>query len=113
MNGSGIDILLIEDNPSDVELVLRALKKNGVADNISILRDGEKALEYIFATGEYSRRNIHDLPRAIFLDLKLPKVDGLDVLQRIKSDHRTRTVPVIMMTSSQAEEEMVKSYDLG
>ncbi len=100
-----VEILLVEDNPADVELTLRALRKNNLANRVHVARDGEQALEYIFGTG--------DAPKLVILDLKLPKVDGLEVLRRIKADERTRVIPVVVMTSSQEERDVVESYRLG
>jgi two-component system response regulator len=108
-----IEILLVEDNPNDAELTLRALKKNKLANNIVHVSDGEEALDFIFARASYSERQIKDVPKVILLDLKLPKVDGLEVLKAIKSDQRTRTIPVVVLTSSQEEKDIVESYRLG
>lgn len=113
MNMSKKHILLVEDNPDDEALALRALKKSNVANEISIARDGVEALEYIFCEGEYRERDIHQLPVVILLDLKLPKVDGLEVLKRIKEHERTRRIPVVVMTSSSEEHDIVSSYDFG
>ncbi len=108
-----IEILLIEDNPNDAELALRALKKHGLANKLKLLQDGAEALEFIFATGGYADRDLNHRPKLILLDLKLPKVDGLEILRRIKADERTRTIPVVVMTSSQEELDIVESYRLG
>lgn len=108
-----VEILLVEDNPSDLKLALRALQKFHVANHIEVVRDGEQALEYIFGTGAYAGRNIEDAPRVILLDLKLPKIDGLEVLQRIKADKRTHNIPVVMLTSSKEQRDIVESYELG
>ncbi|MBI2359825.1 MAG: response regulator [Deltaproteobacteria bacterium] len=110
---SPIEILLVEDNPNDVELTLHALQENNLTNRIEVLRDGAEALEFIFCTGAYSHRSIENSPRVILLDLKLPKVDGLEVLKRLKSDHRTRTIPVVVLTSSREERDIVESYQLG
>lgn len=110
---NGVDILLIEDNPEDVELTLRAFRKQHLANKIHVLRDGEEALECIFGTGRYAERQGHELPRLILLDLKLPKIDGLEVLKRCKSDPRTKTIPIVILTSSKEETDLVKSYNLG
>jgi CheY-like chemotaxis protein len=108
-----VEILLVEDNPNDVELTLRALKKNNLTNSVHVVKDGAEALDYIFATGAYASRDINHHPKVILLDLKLPKVDGLDVLRRIKSDERTRVIPVVVLTSSKEERDLVESYKLG
>ena len=107
-----VEILLVEDNPDDIELSLRALSKNNLANQIHVVKDGEEALEYIFPTGASAGRSGKDKPNIILLDLHLPKVDGLEVLRRIRTDERTRMMPVIMLTSSTEEEDIVKSYEL-
>jgi CheY-like chemotaxis protein len=104
---------LVEDNPNDVELTLRALSKHNLASKVQIVNDGVEALEYIFATGAYAGRNIKDKLKVIFLDLKLPKVDGLEVLRKIKSDERTKVIPIVVLTSSTEERDIVESYELG
>ncbi len=103
----GVEILLIEDNPEDVELTLRAFERYHLANKIHVVRDGEEALNCLFGS------EMRDKPRLILLDLKLPKVDGLEVLQRCKSDSRTRAIPIVILTSSKEERDLVKSYDLG
>lgn len=108
-----IEILLVEDNPDDVELTLRALGKHNLANNVQVVRDGAEALEFIFGTGAYAGRDINHKPRVIFLDLKLPKVDGLEVLRKVKSDERTKIIPVVVLTSSHEERDVVESYKLG
>jgi len=108
-----VEILLVEDNPNDVELTLHALKKHNLANRIEVVRDGAEALEFIFCTGAYAHRHIENSPKVILLDLKLPKVDGLEVLRRVKSDPRTRTIPVVVVTSSREERDIVESYKLG
>ena len=113
MSTSPIEILLVEDNPNDEELTLYALKKNKIANHVQVVRDGAEALEYLFCTGAYAHCEINDPPKVVLLDLKLPKVDGLEVLKRIKSDARTCTIPVVMLTSSQEERDIVESYQLG
>jgi two-component system, response regulator len=110
---ASIEILLVEDNPNDVELALHALKKNRVSNSIHIARDGAEALDFIFGTGAFEGRNIEDTPKMILLDLKLPKVDGIDVLRRIKSDPRTQMIPVVVMTSSSEERDILDTYQLG
>jgi two-component system response regulator len=108
-----VEILLVEDNPNDVELTLHALRRNKLTNHIHVVRDGSEALEYIFGTGAYGGRNLKGRPKVILLDLKLPKVDGMEVLRRIKTDDRTRMIPVVILTSSREERDMVTSYDLG
>ncbi|GAB4440118.1 MAG: response regulator [Anaerolineae bacterium] len=108
-----VEILLVEDNPDDVELTLHALRKHNLANRIEVVRDGAEALEFVFATGAYAGRNVENGPRVILLDLKLPKVDGLEVLRRVKADPRTRRIPVVMLTSSREERDIVESYSLG
>jgi len=108
-----VEILLVEDNPNDAELTLRALSKYNLTNKIHVVNDGAKALEYMFATGEYAGREIDKKPKMILLDLKLPKVDGLEVLREVKSDERTKTTPVIVLTSSTEERDIVESYELG
>jgi len=106
-------ILLVEDNPDDVELTLRALKQYHVRNEITVVRDGAEALDYLFATGAYADRDASVLPAVVILDLKLPKVDGLEVLQRVRADERTKLVPVVVLTSSKEERDMVNSYKFG
>jgi CheY-like chemotaxis protein len=108
-----VEILLVEDNPEDLRLSLRALKKACLSNRIQVARDGAEALEFIFCEGSHSSRKIEDTPKVILLDLKLPKVDGLEVLQRIKGDPRTKSIPVVMLTSSKEQSDIVRSYDLG
>ena len=112
-NDQQIEILLAEDNPSDVELTMRALKKKNLDNKVHVVTDGAQALDFIFCAGAYKDRNIKNPPKVIFLDLKLPKVDGKEVLRRIKSDERTKVIPVVIMTSSQEESDVIASYHLG
>ncbi|GAB4490432.1 MAG: response regulator [Thermodesulfovibrionales bacterium] len=107
-----INILLVEDNPDDVELTLHALEKNNIANPVKVVRDGQEALDYLFYKGKYELSD-HELPHVILLDLKLPKVDGIEVLQRIKADRKTKLLPVVVLTSSKQESDILKSYDLG
>ena len=106
-------ILLVEDNPDDEALTVRALSKNKIANNLSVVRDGVEALEFLFCTGAYSERNPEDMPEVILLDLKLPKVDGLEVLRQIRADKRTHLLPVVILTSSKEEQDLITSYSLG
>ncbi|MBI2875505.1 MAG: response regulator [Candidatus Tectomicrobia bacterium] len=106
-------ILLVEDNPDDEALTLRAFKKSNVLNQVVVVRDGAEALDYLFGTGSYAGREIEMLPQIILLDLKLPKVDGLEVLRRIRSSERTRVLPVIILTSSREEQDIIRSYSLG
>lgn len=103
----------MEDNPSDVELTLHSLKSSKLSNQIEVVRDGAEALEFIFCTGTYAHRNIENRPKMVLLDLKLPKVDGLEVLQQLKSDPRTRPIPVVVLTSSGEERDIIESYQLG
>lgn len=113
MDTNQIEILLVEDNPADAELTLKALKNKNLANNVLLIDDGEKALDFIFAEGQYNKRNIVNQPKVILLDLKLPKVSGIEILKRIKSDDRTKKIPIVVLTSSQEEKDMVESYELG
>jgi two-component system, response regulator len=108
-----IDVLLVEDNPYDAELTLRALKKQGLAHKSLTCTDGVEALDFLFGQGNYAGRNLAERPKVIFLDLKLPRISGLEVLERVKSDDRTRTIPVVVLSSSQEEQDITRSYDLG
>jgi CheY-like chemotaxis protein len=107
-----INILLVEDNPDDVELTLHALKKNNILNPVHIARDGREAMDYLFYKGEYVQSD-HVLPGLILLDLKLPKVDGIEILQKIKHDRKLKLIPVVVLTSSKEESDMIKSYDFG
>jgi two-component system response regulator len=113
MTEKPVDILLVEDNPSDVELSLYALRKNKIANQVQVARDGVDALDFLFCTGQFTERLIENTPRVIFLDLKLPRVDGMEVLRRIKSDERTRRIPVVVLTSSREERDLNRCYLLG
>ena len=105
-------ILLVEDDPRDVELTLTALGEYNLANEVVVTRDGEKALDYLYSRGEFSARS-HDNPAVMLLDLKLPKIDGLEVLQQIRSDQRLKLIPVVVLTSSHEEKDMIRSYQLG
>ena len=113
VNVDAVDILLIEDNPHDVELTLRALRTHNLANNVVVVRDGAEALDFFFGSGAYANRKIENAPKVALLDLKLPKVDGLEVLRTIKSDERTKGIPVVVLTSSREEQDVVESYKLG
>lgn len=108
-----IDILLVEDNESDAELTLRVLKKNHVLNKFLLVKDGEEALDFFFCEGKFSSRDIKQLPRLVILDINLPKIDGLEVLRRIKSDDRTKSVPVVLLTSSKEQSDILSGYKLG
>ena len=110
---SSVDILLVEDNQDDVDLALHALRQGKLANSIFVVRDGEEALDSLFCRGQFLQRNIDHPPKLVLLDLKLPKVDGLQVLKAVKGDPRTRTIPVVIMTSSKEERDMVESYNSG
>jgi CheY-like chemotaxis protein len=108
-----VEILLVEDNPNDAELALRSLKKHNLANKILWVKDGAEALEFLFHTGAYADRTSNNIPKLVLLDLKLPKIDGLEVLRRVKSDEKKRIIPVVVLTSSQEEQDRVNSYKLG
>jgi two-component system, response regulator len=112
-NNMPLEILLVEDTPDDEELTVLALQEINLGNQVHVVRDGAEALDFIFAAGAYAHRNGEGNPKLILLDLKLPKVDGLEVLRRIKSDDRTRTIPVVVLTSSREERDIVESYNLG
>ena len=107
------EVLLVEDNPSDAELTLRAFKKHNLENKVFVVKDGEEALDFLFSTGQYAGRNINTHPKVVFLDLKLPKVSGIEVLRKLKSDERTRRIPIVVVTSSQEEQDIKECYSLG
>ena len=109
----GDTILLVEDNPDDVELLMRALKKNNIANDITVTRDGAEALDYLFGGGQYTDRDISVTPRIILLDLNMPKINGLQVLEKIRADERTALTPVIILTSSKEEQDLISGYRSG
>lgn len=113
MNYNEIEILIVEDNPNDAEMALRALKKNNLTNKVLIVGDGEEALEFVFAKGKFSGSEEAHRPKIILLDLKLPKIDGLEVLEAIKNNPNTQAIPIIVLTSSKEEMDMVESYRLG
>lgn len=113
MSEGHVDILLVEDSKEDAELALHALRREKLANSIFVVRDGEEALDFIFCRGEFSQRSFEHPPKLVLLDLKLPKVDGIEVLTRIKGDPRTRTIPVVILTSSREERDLMRGYNLG
>lgn len=113
MSAAEVEILLVEDNPEDVELALHALRRNNLANRIHVVRDGEEALDFLFCRGAYAERSFENPPRLVLLDLKLPKVDGLEVLRELKSDPRTKPIPVVILTASREEKDMVNGYQFG
>jgi two-component system, response regulator len=113
MNPNEVDILLVDDSQDDVDLTLHALRAEKLANHVFVVRDGEEALDFLFCSGPHTQRSFDHAPKLVLLDLKLPKVDGLQVLKQIKGDPRTRNIPVVMMTSSREERDLVSGYDLG
>jgi two-component system response regulator len=109
----GLEVVLVEDDPNDVELTRHAFAENNLVNHLEVLRDGAEALDFFFGEGAYAGRRIDDRPRVILLDLKLPKVDGLEVLRRLKADPRTQTIPVVVLTSSKLERDVAQSYETG
>ena len=113
MTNRQVEILLVEDNDDDIELTLHALRKENLANHIQVARDGEEALDFLFCNGDFSDRSFDTPPKLVLLDLKLPKVDGMEVLKRLKADERTRTIPTVILTSSREERDLVNGYGLG
>lgn len=113
MNAVATDILLVEDSPEDAALAIHALRRNNLANNIFTARDGEEALDFLFCRDAFASRSFDSPPRLVLLDLKLPKVDGIEVLRQSKNDPRTKAIPVVIMTSSKEDQDLVRSYDLG
>jgi two-component system response regulator len=113
MREKTVEILLVEDNPDDVELTLHAFQKHNLANHVHVVRDGAEALDFLFCTGAYKDRRIENSPSLVLLDLKLPKVDGLEVLRRMKEDPRTQMIPVVVLTSSREDRDIMESYQLG
>lgn len=112
-NLNEVEVLLVEDNPSDAELTVRTLKKKHLANRLHHVKDGAEAIDFLFAQGTYSNRKVQNSPKVVLLDLKLPKVDGIEVLRKIKSDDRTKKIPVVVMTSSREDRDLATCYDLG
>jgi two-component system response regulator len=110
---NAVEILIVEDNPRDAELTIRALKKNNLANNLLIAEDGVEALDFFFCRGKYEKRSISNPPKVVLLDLKLPKVSGLEVLRAVKADKRTSHIPIVIVTSSKQEPDMKEAYELG
>ena len=113
MNDSQVEILLVEDNPHDAEMTIRALKKVNLANKLIHLKDGAEALDFVFAKGTFADRQIQNKPKVILLDIKMPKIDGIEVLRQIKSNDVTKTIPVVIMTSSKEEQDVITSYNFG
>jgi two-component system, response regulator len=113
MQVNSVEILLVEDNPNEIELTLDSFRRHRPANRVHVVRDGVEALEFLFCTGQYAARTFDQQPKLVLMDLKLPKVDGLQVLRQIKSDTRTRAIPVVVLTTSREERDIVESYQLG
>jgi two-component system, response regulator len=112
-NEPAVEILLVEDNPNDVELALRAFKKNKLVNRVQVARDGEEALDFLFCKGDYAGRDFNHVPKLILLDLKLPKIDGIEVLRQVKANEHTRNIPVVVLTTSREERDVLETYRLG
>jgi two-component system response regulator len=110
---NAVEILIVEDNPRDAELTIRALRKNNLANNVYVAEDGVEALDFFFCRGKYEKRNFNSPPKVVLLDLKLPKISGLEVLKAVKGDERTRNIPIVVVTSSKQEPDMKEAYGLG
>lgn len=110
---AAVEILFVEDNPTDVELTLRALRKNNLANHVVVVRDGAEAIDFLYAQGTYSHRDVNQRPRLVLLDIRLPKISGLEVARRLKGDERMKSIPVVMLTSSTEERDVVESYEIG
>ena len=113
MNANDVDILLVDDSQDDIDLTLHALRSENLANHVFVARDGEEALDFLFCSGPHVERSFDHPPKLVLLDLKMPKVDGMQVLKQVKGDARTRTIPVVLMTSSREERDMASGYDLG
>jgi two-component system, response regulator len=113
MSDGEVDVLLVEDNPRDLEMTMRALAKHNLGNRVFTVTDGAEALDFLLAQGKYEGRDINQSPQVVFLDLKLPKIDGIEVLRRVKADERTRHIPIVIVTSSAEERDRVASYELG
>ena len=111
--GDQVEILMVEDNPNDAELALRSLKKNNITNSVVQVTDGEEALDFLFARGKFAGRSLENRPKVVLLDLKLPKVDGLELLRAMRADPRTKLIPVVVLTTSREESDIVESYRLG
>ena len=111
--GDQVEILMVEDNPNDAELALRSLKKNNITNSVVHVTDGEEALDFLFARGKFAHRTLENWPKVVLLDLKLPKVDGLELLRAMRADPRTKLIPVVVLTTSREESDIVESYRLG